>query len=413
MKPLWTKNFTIITIGSIISMLGNTVAGFAIGLLVLEKTNSTFLYALFMVIYSLPKIVTPLIAGPFVDRFPRKRIIYTLDFISTGIYLTIFLILYLDLFSYGLLLCLSLGIGCIDGIYSVAYESFYPNLISEGNFRKAYAISSMIYPLAAFMTPVAATVYNVFGTLAPLFLFNAITFFIAAVFEMRIDFKERTAIKQTIGTKKYLADFKEGIAYIKGEKGLLVVSAYFFVTMMAGGVLETLTLPFFKNNPELFNYIPVNVVTLYTIVTTFGVFGRLVGGMIHYKFRYPTNKKFAIAILVYFAVCAFQMVELYLPIPIMVISFFAVGILGVTSFNIRISATQSYVPDAVRGRFNGVFQMIMVMGGIVGQIIGGAFGEIFPERSVIMVIMIINILAVYFIMYRGKEHVKKLYNREV
>ena len=33
---LWTRDFTIITVGSVISMLGNTVSGFAMSLLVLD-----------------------------------------------------------------------------------------------------------------------------------------------------------------------------------------------------------------------------------------------------------------------------------------------------------------------------------------------------------------------------------------
>ncbi|MEG1050275.1 MAG: MFS transporter, partial [Oscillospiraceae bacterium] len=277
--------------------------------------------------------------------------------------------------------------------------------------------SSMIYPLASFMTPVAAVVYNIFGTLAPLFLFNAITFLLAAVCETRIDFDEKPSIaqNQSKGTtiKKYIEDFKGGIAYLKGEKGLMVMTAYFVVAMMAGGVGQTITLPFFKNNPQLFSNIPIDVVTLYTILTTFGVFGRLMGGMIHYKFKYPTNKKFAIALTVYFTICVLEMWQLYLPVPLMAASFFVGGILGVTSYNIRISATQSYVPDEVRGRFNGVFQMINTLGGMFGQLIAGVFGEIMPERTVIAGMMVINIIAVYCIMYKGREHVKKLYNREV
>ena len=62
--PLWTRDFTIITLGTVISMFGSAVSGFAIGLLVLDYTSSVFLYALFMVCYSLPRIVLPLLAGP-------------------------------------------------------------------------------------------------------------------------------------------------------------------------------------------------------------------------------------------------------------------------------------------------------------------------------------------------------------
>ena len=81
-NKLWTKNFTIITLGTVVSMLGNAISGFAIGLLVLDYTQSTFLFALFMVVYNLPKIIMPLVAGPYLDRFSRAKVIYTLDFIS-------------------------------------------------------------------------------------------------------------------------------------------------------------------------------------------------------------------------------------------------------------------------------------------------------------------------------------------
>ncbi|QSX05162.1 MFS transporter [Sedimentibacter sp. zth1] len=415
-NKLWTKNFSIITIGSIISMLGNSVSGFAIGLMVLDYTNSTFLFALFMVIYNLPKVAAPLFAGPYVDRFSRKKVIYTLDFMSAALYIILFFFITSGAFNYIILLFLTLIVGTIDGIYAVAYESLYPNLITEGNYSKAYSISSMIYPLAAFMVPIASIIYNKFGTPAPLFLFNAFTFLIAACFETKIDYCEQHLVTNKIekfNFKQYKLDFKESLKYIGQEKGLLTITAYFCLTMFASSGSGTLFLPFFKNNPDLFSNIPIDVVTLFSIITCFGVFGRLVGALIHYKFKYPTNKKFAIAISVYTIIAILEATQLYFPIVLMAISFFLVGILGVTSFNIRISATQSYIPDTIRGRFNGVFQMLCTLGSIVGQLLAGALGEFINERIVIIIFMCINMLGVIFIMYRGKEHVKKIYNRNV
>lgn len=415
-NKLWTRDFTIITLGSIISMLGNSVSGFAIGLVVLDYTNSTFLYALFMVVYNLPKIVVPLFAGPYLDRFSRKKAIYTLDFLSSIIYLGMFFFINGGHFNYSILLLICLLIGTIDGIYTVAYESFYPNLISEGNFSKAYSISSMIYPLAAFMVPVASFIYSKSGTAAYLFLFNAVTFFIAACFEASIKYKE-THIdenkEKSFDFKMYKQDFREGLNYIKLEKGLFVITAYFFLTMLTGSATNTVYLPFFKNNPELFSNIPIDVVTLFTIVTGFGVIGRLIGGMIHYKFKYPVNKKFLIAIVVYMSISIIEGVQLFLPVSMMMIAFFITGIMGVTSYNIRISSTQSYVPDEKRGRFNGIFNMICTIGGIIGQLIGGAMAEFTGERAVVVVFSVFNVLAVIFVMYRGRDYVKKIYNRVV
>ena len=36
---LWTRDFTIITIGSVISLLGNMLSGFAVSLMKLDKTD--------------------------------------------------------------------------------------------------------------------------------------------------------------------------------------------------------------------------------------------------------------------------------------------------------------------------------------------------------------------------------------
>ena len=72
---LWTYDFTVITIGSVVSMVGGTLSGFAVSLVVLDYTSSTFLYVLFNVCYQLPMLVCPILAGPCLDRVSRKRVI--------------------------------------------------------------------------------------------------------------------------------------------------------------------------------------------------------------------------------------------------------------------------------------------------------------------------------------------------
>ena len=417
-QPLWTRDFVIITIGTAISTLGNAIAGFAISLLVLDHTGSTLLYALFMACYYLPKVVTPLVVGPYLDRMSRKKVIYRLDFLSSFLYLLVFLLIGSGYFNYWVLLAGVLIIGSIDGTYTVAYDSFYPNLVAPGNFARAYSIASLLYPLATFMLPVASIVYNVTGTVAPLFGFNAVTFFTAACFERSIRYQEthmHQAEKNSVlhGLARFRADFKEGMGYIKSEPGLLVVTAYFFVTMMTGQGNDALMLPFFRNHPHLFTDVPVDVVTLYSIVTVCGVAGRLVGGLIHYRFVYPTEKKFAIALFVYTAITVLHAGQLFLPVPFMMVSFFIVGLLSVTSYNIRISATQAYVPDSVRARFNGTFQMMCNLGQIFGQVAAGILSEFASERAIIIGLMALNMAAIYAIVWPGRSYVKQVYNRKV
>ena len=417
-QSLWTRDFTIITLGSVVSMIGNSLSGFALSIMVLDYTGSTFLYALFGVCFQLPMLVCPILAGPYLDRMSRKKVIYRLDFLSAGIYFGLFLLLRGGWFSYPLLLGGCVLVGAINAVYLVAYDSFYPNLITEGNFSKAYSISSMLWPLAAMSTPIAALVYDKLGSTTPLFAFNALCFFIAACFERTIRYQETHMDKAPpadgLGAfKRFGRDLREGLAYIAGEKGLLIITLYFMVSGLSGNGAGSLQLPFFRNNAALFAAWPLAAVTLYTVVSNCAVAGRFLGGLVHYKIKFPTDKKFAIAFTVYLVVSVLEGTMLYLPIPAMAAAFFCYGLLGVTSYNIRIAATQSYIPDTKRARFNGTFQMLSSLGGVAGTLLAGSLAEVLPERQVCLIVSAAALLAVWLFMFRGRKAVAAIYNREV
>lgn len=407
-KPkLWTHDFTIITLGTVVSMLGNCISGFAVSLMVLEYTGSTFLYALFIVAYSLPKVIMPLIAGPYLDSFSRKKTIYTLDFVSSALYFGMFLLISNDIFSYIPFLFLCFLIGAIDSTYQVAYESFYPTLVRQGQFTKAYAVSSLIYPFTAMSIPIASYVYRLVG-FAPLFAFNSATFFIAAVFETRVRAEE----EQMKGSPEradfaYLkSEFRAGLDYLKSEKGLLVITGYFFFTMMAGSCTDTLMLPFFKTTGG-------NGVQLYAWVMAANVFGRVVGGIFHYGYSYKPESKYKVALAVYITITFMQGALPFTPAACMLLLSFGIGCLAVNSYNIRIAATQSYVPNDYRARFNSIFLVITTIGSITGELGAGAMGEVFSPRFVMLGSQLFNLAAIYFIIWRGRKAVMEVYNRTV
>lgn len=413
-NTLWTKNFTIITVGSVISMLGSSLSGFAMSLLVLDYTGSTFLYALYNFFFYLPNIIVPLISGPFLDRFSRRKTIYTLEFISSGVYVILGAFLFKGYFNFAFLAGACFVLGTINSMYTVAYESFYPLLITEGNYSKAYSTASVLETMCALMVPVSAFIYNKWG-IVPLFVSNAVTYLTAAIMETQIKANEdyiqiqkssTSSADDLKGTVNQLAtDFKEGLAYLFNEKGLLTIACYFAVSSFAAGGNTALLLPFFKGNFDNGEYI-------YMIVSGVMSAGRFIGGTIHYKFRLPTHLKFTIALVVYVTISMIEGVYLYTPIWCMIISGLIVGIFGVTSYNIRVSATQKYVPDQKKGRFNSVFMVINTVGTLVGQLVAGVLAEVISPRLVISIYMAICILAALIFIGGNKKHVSAIYNNQ-
>ena len=417
-QGLWTWDFTIITVGSIVSLIGGVLSSFAMSMMVLDYTGSVFLYALYNASYQIPMLVCPILAGPYLDRMSRKKVIYRLDFLSAGLFALLFLLLRGGWFSYPALLCFSLLRGSIDSVYLVAYDSLYPNLVAEQNLSKAYSVSGMLQSIMMMAYPLGALAYDLLRGVEPLFAINAVCFFIGACFERCVRHQEThmDAAPPADGAgalKRFGRDLKEGVDYIAGEKGLLAITLYFMFSNFTGSGSGGLYLPFFRSHAALFAAWPVAAVTLYTIVSSFAEAGRVAGGLVQYKVRLPAKKKFAVAMTVYALINVIEGGILFLPIPLMALTFFVDGMLGVTSYNIRIAATQSYIPDRKRARFNGAFQMLTSLGSLCGTLLAGSLAEFLPERGVVLLFSAVGLAAAWLFIFRRRREVAAIYNREV
>lgn len=438
---LWTRDFTIITWGSFVSMMGNSIVSFAMSLLVLDYTQSTLLYSVYMFLYTVPQVLSPIISGPLLDRFSRRKAIYTLDFITAALYGGFALFLGTGNFSFPLLAGGCLLIGIINSVYLVAYDSLYPLLISKGNFTKAYSIASTLQTLTNVMIPVSALLYNSIGMVA-VFGISAGAFLIAAIAETRVvapeearymrisregdaanaveavsnseagkgeaaELDEETLKRlrnKSYSGSSYIKDLKAGFSYLLAEKGLLAIAVYFMFQYFAGGITQVLTLPYFKGNFTNGEY-------TYIYVWGFMVLGRVLGGSLHYRLRFPVEKKYYIALGVYIIISLLEGSYLYFPIAAMCVMCFFTGIFGVTSYNIRISSTQSYVPDEKKGRFNGIFLMLTTTGTLLGQLVAGALSSLVDTKIIFSCVFGTLIIAAFIIISGNREHVKKIYNR--
>ena len=192
MNKLWNRNFTILTIGSFISAFGSAAAGIAFGILIYIETQSPLTLALFTVANIIPRLITSIFVGPFIDRHSRIKMIYTIDFFYSVFFAFVSLVLFSGYFNVVIFTLIASFFGIVDTIYQIAFMSLYPEVISEGNHSKAYSISSLIWPIsAAIMAPIAAYfIENFEFGVAILMAFNAVTFVITATIETQIKAKE-------------------------------------------------------------------------------------------------------------------------------------------------------------------------------------------------------------------------------
>jgi MFS family permease len=409
-NPLWTRDFTIITLGTVVSMLGSTLTWFAMDLMVLDYTGSTLLFAVYSMVYMLPNALAPVLVGPFLDRFSRKKTIYTLDFITAGMFAVLAAVIAAGKFGFWILALVNFSLGAISGIYNVAYDSFYPLLISEGNFRRAYSVASTLETLTLVMVPVSTFIYKTTGIL-PLLCANVLSFLTAAVMETRIRTEERYISEQreerAVSAEKrgFTDDFREGMAYLWGEKGLLAIAVYFLFSCLTGGMTQVVTLPYFRKAFTDGEYI-------YMLVWGMSSLARFIGGIVHYHLRLPVKAKFTIALTVYISMSLLEGGYLFTPVPCMMVMCFLSGMMGITSYNIRISSTQKYVPDGKKGRFNGAFNTINTVGMLLGQGAAGALSTFMGERVIVVIANALSLAAAVVFIGGTHREVAKIYNTE-
>lgn len=89
----FSKDFNLMVVGQIISILGSALLRFALSLYVLDITGRADLFAVLFAISSIPILLAPL-GGAIADRFNRRNLMVLFDFVSSVIVFIFFILAY-------------------------------------------------------------------------------------------------------------------------------------------------------------------------------------------------------------------------------------------------------------------------------------------------------------------------------
>lgn len=403
-KTLWSKNFTIITLGTIISSIGGVAMSFALGYVVFDTTGSTLLSACMAALNMVPRAILPVLISPYLDRAAKKPILVGLDFLLGAFYLFWGVALRSISLTYSGYLLFSFFVSCVGSVYQLTFTGLYPKLVPEGFAQKGYTVSGMIYPtVMVVMTPLTSILYLKTG-LWFLCIIEGSLLMIAALLETQIKIKEKVNLYTRFSLKDYCKDIKEAIDYFRKEKGLLRIYAYMPLTQGIGEGCSTLIRAWFVTTPSL-------GLTLYALLTTVQFVGRTIGGVVHYMIQIPEEKRFTVAYFVYQAYNVMDALLLWLGYPLMMFNQGICGFLGINSATLRESSVQNYIPDTIRTKLNSLFTMAYaIVPGII-TLIMGACGEFMDYRICVSLFSVLSACACYGIIYRGKKEISAIYNQ--
>ena len=404
-QKLWTKNYTLIIIGTVISAIGGVGMSLALSVTVYDNTQSTWLTGLYSALSILPGLLIPVLVSPLIDRFSRQKIIVMLD-TGMGVMMLLFAwITHIYSFNYYLYIVIGLIMSLNSIVYELAYSSLFPNLIPKGKFQQGYAIGNLIYPLTnVAVLPIATLVFQKFGV-PVLFAAEGILLITASIFERFIDKDISDVPPEATTLKRHMADIKSGFKYLFGEKGIWNVYLFFVIMMFVDG-MRVLIYPFFEQSSHL------DVVN-YSFLLSFQSAGYVFGGVMHYFVKIPTKVRYGLSVGVYAAFAVLDAFFFYFAFPLMLVSKFVLGVLGMNSANIRITSINSYIDDSMRGRLNAVYMTMVLAAQMTGQLAAGWLAEHFEIAHVALLYGALNMVGILFFIVRNKSWIKPLYNRVV
>ena len=373
-KKLWTKDFSCITLATVLSAIGGEAMTLPVSLLVFDETQSAFLSSLVMICGILPDVLLPIFIAPFIDKAGKKKWILGMDLMLAVVYAGMGFWVGRHTFHFLLYLLFTLTVGTISVIYRLAYASWYPDLIPRGMEQKGYAVSSTLYPtVIIIMSPIAAFLYENLTIDRIFFLVTGITLCSVITESLIREAKKAAASSYTL--RQYCTDIREGFSFLKKEKGIRNIYANMSVMQGTSDGLSIITQVYFQTQPYL-------GATMLGFLISSEMTGRLLGGLLQYKKEVPVNKRYPFTKAVYLIYSLADMALLFLPYPAMLANRFFCGSLGICSATIRESAVQSYLPAQMRARVNAFFNVLFAVGGVAFQFLAGALGQLIPYRAV-------------------------------
>ena len=131
------RNFTFMWTGQLVSSIGSALTTLAASVLVFRETGSALSVGLMLIATSGPTIVIGMLAGVFVDRYDRKRIMLVSDLLRAILIFLIPSLIHLHLNWLYVIVALTSG---ITQFFDSAHASVLPEVASDVPKHLGYAL---------------------------------------------------------------------------------------------------------------------------------------------------------------------------------------------------------------------------------------------------------------------------------
>ncbi len=235
------RDFTYLWVGNLISQYGNGITSIAASILVFRETGSALSVGLMLIATSLPGFVFGLIAGVFVDRLDRKRIMLACEILRA---ILVFLIPVMLLHGIGWLYILVALSATVTQFFNPAHGSVLPDVASDQELAAANSMMSIAETGALGLGFATAGLITSRYPVEWAFYIDALTFLLSGLAILLVRIRPLEVEEETTSVRAVARNLRAGIQFIGDSR--ILRSTFMVIVPMAVlfGFYNSLLLPF-------------------------------------------------------------------------------------------------------------------------------------------------------------------------
>ncbi len=224
-QSLRSSNFRWYCLGILISLTGSLMQEIVVAWIAYKMTGSSFVLGSILFSYQVPMLVLGVLGGWAADRFDRKRIIVTTQFLALGISLTWLTLSATGNLAVWHLYLLSAFFGCIVAFEIPARFAMIPQMVKDEDCMNAFSLDSLLFYSGRVLGPATGALMLAAIGATGCFALNAASY----VFELLTLARIRPAPRP----QSVSATLKEGFAFTYGtpevRRILIFVAVFSFL----------------------------------------------------------------------------------------------------------------------------------------------------------------------------------------
>lgn len=287
MTKILDKNCLLLLISQNVSQLGSSMTSFALIIWAYSVTGKVMSSSLLAICTAVPYIIVSLLGGTVADSTNKKKVILLCDSIAALGSLAILICSHIGGLHLWVLCVVNIINGLMNAFQNPASQVAITLLVDQKYYAKVGGLQSAFSAVVGILNPILAAALLSLGDLTLVIGVDLMTFFFAfLVLLIFIKIPDKNNNEKRIYLRELVLRMKEGIDFIKKQKGILILLIMFSVLEFIGAIsFDSMYSPLLlarTNNNE----------TIVGIVSAVAAGGSLLASIFMSVFKQPRRKLF-------------------------------------------------------------------------------------------------------------------------